>query len=252
MKNSIGSTAPQWRSSLFPGPSASFHLRIPAHWVEACIAALIVLSPLPGFSFVKIRIQPRIYIGVGLGRTLNAKPPAFSIEDQDDADYQALNLGSLQRNFARGQIRINLVHAGDFSLGYAFWAHYLEYPHDFLYLLPKEQKEYPYSNHVGLHAVTVQWNPNFLSSRRVSPFLLGGIGRYYGGSKTTRFQLLDPEQLIYGYFFQKDPEDEGTAILIGAGAVLFKYMTVYAGYVRLERTHLPSGNFLDLLVGFTI
>jgi hypothetical protein len=213
---------------------------------------LFAFFPLPSLSSAKVRIKPRLYVGVGLGRTLDAGRPAFSIEDQDDLDYEAINLTPLQRNFLRGQIRINLVHIGDFSLGYAFWSHHLEYPHDFFYFLPKEQKAYPYDNHAGLHAVTVQWNPKFLSGRRVAPFLLGGAVRYYGNVKTIRFELLDPELALYRYFTQEDLADEGNAYLAGAGAVLFKYMYVYAGIVRLERTLLPSGEFLDLVVGFTI
>jgi hypothetical protein len=252
MNCSLESTAPRRTTAAIPGPRTRLHHRIPPQWEAACLAALIVFSPPAGFSSLKVMIKPQVCVGVGLGRTLNARHPAFLIEDQDDADYAVINLTPLQRNFTRGQIRINLVHVGDFSLGYAFWAHYQEFSHDFIYFLPKEQKTYPYSNHVGLHAVTVQWNPKFLSSRRVVPFLLGGAGRYYGGSKTMRFQLLDPQQFIYGCFFEKDPEDEGTALLAGAGAVLFKHLTVYAGYVRLERTLLPSGNFFDLVAGLTI
>jgi hypothetical protein len=252
MNVSIESTVPKRTSSPFPGPRTRPPLRIPPQWEAVCLAILVAFSPLPGFSSVKVSLKPRIYVGVGLGRTLGAVRPAFSIDDQDDVDYEAINLTPLQRNFLRGQIRINLVHIGDFSLGYAFWSHHLEYPHDFFYFLPKEQKAYPYDNHAGLHAVTVQWNPKFPAGRRVAPFLLGGAGRYYGNVKTIGFQLLDAELALYRYFNREDLSDEGTAYLAGAGAVLFKYMYVYAGIVRLERTLLPSGDFLDLVVGFTI
>jgi hypothetical protein len=252
MKILVGSAAAARTSFQVPCPRTRFTLRIPHQWEAACLGVLMAFSPLPGFSSAKVRIKPRIYIGIGLGRTLNAGHPAFSIEDQDDVDYEAINLTPIQRNFTRGQLRINLLHFGDFSLGYAFWAHYLEYPHDFIYFLPKERKSYPYSNHAGLHAVTVQWSPGFLSGRHAAPFLLGGWGRYYGNSKTIRYQSLDPEQAIYQYFTEQAIEDEGTAFLAGAGAVFFRYFYVYTGIVRFERTLLPTGNFLDLVVGFTI
>jgi len=218
----------------------------------ALVLALLVVLPSMAPASVKIRLKPRLYAGIGIGRTLDTRPPALTIEDQDDMDYEVINLSGLQRNFKRGQIRINLIHVGDFSFGYAFWGHALEYPHDFFFFLPKEQKAYPFGSHAALHAATVQWNLKFVSGKRIVPFLLAGAGRFYGNSTSMRFQLLDSEQSIYQYFIQQDFTDEGNAWLAGAGAVLFRYGYVYAGIVRLERTLLPSKGFLDLIVGCTI
>jgi hypothetical protein len=236
--------------------------RIPRPWTcrvfwssppaAAMVFALFAAFPPPAPASVKIGLKSVFYAGIGIGRTLDARHPALAIEDQDDLDYEAINLAGLERYFKRGQIRLNLLHVGDFSFGYAFWGHALEYPHEFFYFLPKEQKPYPFGTHAALHAATVQWNLKFVSGKKIVPFLLAGAGRFYGNSTTMRFQLLDSEQSIYQYFIQQDFTDEGNAWLAGAGAVLFKYGYIYAGIVRLERTLLPSKGFLDLIAGFTI
>jgi hypothetical protein len=226
----------------------SGHSPVPA----ALMLALLVILPISGFPAVKIALKPRFYAGLGIGRTLDVRHPAFAIEDQDDFDYETINLASIQRFFKRGQIRIELLHIGDFSFGYTFWGHAVEYLHDFFYFLPKEQKSYPFGNHAGLHAATVQWNLKAVSGRHIVPFLLGGAGRYYGNSTTMQFHLEDAEQSVYSYFTRQEYSDEGTAWLAGVGAVAFKHAYVYAGIVRLERTILPSKGYLDLIIGFTI
>jgi hypothetical protein len=218
----------------------------------ALMLALLAVFPVPGIPAVKIALKPRVYAGIGIGRTLDVRHPAFAIEDQDDLDYEAINLASIERFFKRGQIRIDLLQVGDFSFGYTFWGHAVEYLHDFFYFLPKEQKTYPFGNHAGLHAATVQWNLKAVSGRHITPFLLAGAGRYYGNSTTMRFQLEDAEQSIYLYQIGQEFTDEGNAWLAGAGAVAFKHAYVYAGIVRLERTILPSRGYLDLIIGFTI
>jgi hypothetical protein len=222
-------------------------------WIPAAlILVLFTVFPLSGIPAVKIALKPRFYAGLGIGRTLDVRHPAFAIEDQDDLDYETINLASIQRFFKRGQIRMDLLQVGDFSFGYTFWGHAAEYPHDFFYFLPKEGKTYPFGNHAGLHAATVQWNLRAVSGRYIVPFILGGAGRYYGNSTVMQFQLEDAEQSVYSYFIRQEYSDEGTAWMAGAGAVAFKHAYVYAGIVRLERTILPSKGYLDLIIGFTI
>jgi hypothetical protein len=218
----------------------------------ALMLALLAGFPVSGIPAVKIALKPHIYAGLGIGRTLDARHPAFAVEDQDDFDYETINLASAQRFFKRGQIRIDFLRIGDFSFGYAFWGHAVEYPHDFFYFLPKEHKTYPFGFYAGLHAATVQWNLRAVSGRWIVPFVLAGAGRYYGNSTTMEFQLEDAELSIYGYSNREEYTDKGAAWLAGAGAVAFRHAYVYAGVVRLERTVLPSKAYLDLIVGFTI
>jgi len=251
MKNPLRPSGPERTSSRIPGPQAA------GTSLLTRAAAVLALAFLAGFppaadARIKVSLKPGFFAGIGLGGTLDARHPGLAIEDQDDADYEMINLASLQRFFKRGQARINLLHVGDFSFGYAYWGHAIEYPHDFFYFLPKEEKAYPFGNHAALHAATVQWNLRFISGKRIVPFLLAGAGRFYGNSTSMSFRLLDPEQSVYQYFVRQDLTDEGNAWLAGAGAVLFRYAYVYAGVVRLERTILPSKGFLDLIVGCTI
>jgi hypothetical protein len=211
-----------------------------------------VLLLLPALLSAQIRIKPRLYIGFGLGRTLNAERPAFSADSLADQDYADINLSSLQRHFLRGQIRINLVDAGDFSLGYLFWSHSIQYPNDLIEYWQRDGKLYPYSSHAALHAVTLQWNMKFLSGRRIVPFLLGGAGRYYGNTDVASYWSLDSYRLQFAGTVEQERTDEGRAFLVGAGATFFRYTFAYVGFIQLSGYSLPSRRFLDAVIGLTI
>lgn len=149
----------------------------------------------PVLLSAQIRIKPHVYVGIGLGHSLDATRPNFTVDDQIDQEYADLNIASVKRNFTRGQIRVNLLHVNDFSLGYTFWANYLQYPYELVEVWQKDGKVYPYSDYIAFHAVTLQWNMKFLSGEWIVPFLLGGIGRYYGNHDTVHFQWLERLQV---------------------------------------------------------
>jgi hypothetical protein len=222
-----------------------------ALWKLVKIQSFVFLF-LPVLLFAQIRIKPRVYIGVGIGHTLDAKRPSFSIDDWQDQYYADNNIASLQRNFTRGQIRIDLIQVGDFALGYTFWANYLQYPYELIDVWQKDGKAYPYSNYAGLHAVTVQWDMKFLSGKWVVPFLLGGAGQYYGNFDMVRFQWLDVYKFQYIGYIEQQSANSGRAFLGGVGAMFFKYTYAYVGFVHLVNHSLPSKGFLDVIVGFTI
>lgn len=224
-------------------------LGLPRTWF--CLAAAAWLCAAPGDLFPELRIRPRIYAGGGYGRALNVRMPAFAVEDAADRNFVEANLSSVKRDFIRGQIRLDLAHAGSFSAGYLFWGHYSEVPADFPEYWLKPDKWYPASDHAALHAATVQWKPSFAASRRVAPFLLAGAGGYYGNITSVRYLPADSTGLYYYGSHRQTASDAGRAVLAGIGAVAFRYAYVYAGVVRLIDSALPADTFFDLIVGVT-
>jgi hypothetical protein len=214
--------------------------------VAACAAAAV-----PGDLLSNIRVRPRIYAGGGYGRTLNARTPAFTVDDAADRNFAEANLSSPKRNFIRGQLRLDLVRAGAFSAGYLFWGHHNEIPSDYPEYWLKEDKWYPATDHASLHAATVQWSPAFLSSRRLAPFLLAGAGGYFGNVTSVRYLPADSTGLYYYGSNRQTASDAGRAVLAGVGVVVFRYAYVYAGAVHLIDSALPASTFFDVIVGVT-
>ncbi|MBN2200527.1 hypothetical protein JW777_01080 [bacterium] len=216
-----------------------------------CLAAMVLFFTAPGALFPDIRIRPRIYAGGGYGRTLNARTPAFAVEDAADRNFVEANMSSLKRNFIRGQMRLDLVHAGAFSAGVLFWGHYNEISSDFPEYWLKPDKWYPASDHAALHAATVQWKPAFAASRRVAPFLLAGAGGYYGNVTSVRYLPADSTGFYYYGSRRQTASDAGRAVLTGIGVVAFRYAYFYAGAVHLFDAALPARTFFDVIVGVT-
>ncbi len=216
-----------------------------------CLAAAVWFVAAPGELFPELRIRPRVYAGGGYGRTQNARMPEFAVEDAADRNFVEANMSSLKRNFIRGQIRLDLVHAGAFSAGYLFWGHYNEIPADYPEFWLKPDKWYPAADHVALHAATVQWKPAFAASRRVAPFLLAGAGGYYGNVTSVRYLPADSTGLYYYGSRRQTASDAGRAVLAGIGVVAFRYAYLYAGAVHLIDSALPAKTFFDVIVGVT-
>jgi hypothetical protein len=213
------------------------------------VACATAVAPVELHS--NIRVRPRIYAGGGYGRTLNARTPAFAVDDAADRNFAEANLSSLKRNFIRGQLRLDLVRAGAFSAGVLFWGHHHEIPSDYPEYWLKEDKWYPAADHASLHAATVQWSPAFLSSRHLAPFLLAGAGGYYGNVTSVRYLPADSTGLYYYGSNRQTASDAGRAVLAGVGVVAFRYAYVYAGAVHLIASALPARTFFDVIVGVT-
>jgi hypothetical protein len=218
-------------------------------WIVLAAAALLTGAP-DGLR-AKIRIRPRVYAGAGIRRALDARAPGFAVEDVYDQNFADANLSPLKRNFTAGQIRLDLLHAGDFSVGYLFWGHYREFPADYPEYWLKTGKAYPNTDHAAVHAATVQWNPRFLAGKRLSPFVLAGAGGYYGNVTSIEYAPTDSSQVFYYGSSRQVASDAGTAFLAGAGVVAFRYAYVYAGVIRLIDAALPAKTFVDVVVGVT-
>jgi hypothetical protein len=217
-----------------------------------CLAvAACTTAASPGEPHSNIRVRPRVYVGGGYGRTLNARTPAFAVDDAADRNFAEANLSSLKRNFIRGQLRLDLVQAGAFSAGYLFWGHTHEIPSDYPEYWLKEDTWYPAADHASLHAATVQWSPAFLSSRHLAPFLLTGAGGYYGNVTSVRYLPAGSTGLYYYGSNRQTASDAGRAVLAGVGVVAFRYAYVYAGAVHLIDSSLPASTFFDVIVGVT-
>jgi hypothetical protein len=215
------------------------------------LAAAVLLSGAPDGLRAKVRLRPRVYAGAGIRRVLDARAPEFAVEDAADRNFADANLSPLKRNFTAGQIRLDLLHAGDFSVGYLFWGHYREFPADYPEYWLKTGKAYPNTDHAAVHAATVQWSPRFLAGRRLSPFVLAGAGGYYGNVTSVRYLPADSSGAYYYGSSRQVASDAGTAVLAGAGVVAFRYAYAYAGLVRLIDAALPAKTFVDVVVGVT-
>jgi len=207
----------------------------------------------PGSALAQIRLRFRPYIGVGAMGVLDSERPDFTPVDAQDSSYITLNLSSLQKVFFHAHTRLMLIDLWNFSLGYQFWSHSYTYPADLTEYWLKIGTHYPYSRYFSMHGPCVQYTfKHRFVPAAVRPFLLAGVGKYYGAEKTVYYDP-PPEGSIYlvGHV-EEDRKFEGWGYFLGIGVVLFKYAFVYAGYVDLYRRSLVSSQFVLINAGFTL
>ena len=210
--------------------------------------AAVVLSFLAGMAMGSVLFRPQVYLGVGVGRTLSATFPGFRVDDVRDQNFLAIN-GSLQRQFVRGQIRLNFVHAGCFSLGYAFWGHSLNYPADYPEVWFKTDRQYPASDRFSVHAVLLQWTPSWFAMKRLQGFVFAGAGRFFGSQNQRAYLWSGPDSSFVLDSVGPSASFEGNALRAGIGAILFKHGYAAVEFTRLGRSGLAANDFLDLVVG---
>jgi len=203
----------------------------------------------------QVRIKPHVYLGGGIGITMNAKDQDFTVEDGIDQNYISFNYNTKQRTFTRGQIRLNLLEFDRFSFGYMFWSHNREYTSEFSEFWVKKDKSYPHSDDLNLHAATLQWDLRYsaVSAKYFLPFLLVGAGQYYGASKSFQYEFIDD---MYYYYDKKlvnqDRRYSGNVWLYGGGIVFLRYAYFYIGVVDFGNKSVPVKRALDCVLGIRI
>jgi hypothetical protein len=212
-------------------------------------STVVILAFLTGSAAGAVRLHPRVYFGLGFGGPLTSVAPAVPHEDTWDANYWTLNGSSVPKIILRGQLRVQLLHAGAWSLGYTFWGHSIRYPIDYPEVWLKEDRTYPHSHHASAHAAVVQWNPVRSKRARITPLAWAGAGPCYGSSSKVLYRWIDADSLAWIGFIQPDRSFQGAAFLGGAGIVLFRYATVCVLYTHLDPKGLPANDFLELNLG---
>jgi hypothetical protein len=231
----------------------------PFHFIISIIMVLLINCSTV-FATVKVSLHPRIYLGLGLRSAFGNKVPSFEIEDEIDQNYYNLNLSSIKKTFLHGQIRLNLIKVWQISAGYTFWGHDQQYLKDYPEFWAKDGKIYPHSHNYNLHGAVLQWDINFpaISSKYFTPFILVGVGRYFGNAKGVRFEFetFEENNIIYVTniveLVSETKRFDGEAVFVGIGLTVLKYGYVELGYIDFRDNMLPMREFVTFIVGFTI
>ncbi len=224
-------------------------------WAEVFWVLFLIPSGLAGILFAQVRIKPHVYLGGGLGITMEVKDQDFAVEDGIDQNYIGFNYSTKQRAFTRGQIRLNLLEVDRFSIGYTFWAHNRKYASENSEYWVKKGKSYPYNDDLNLHAAILQWDLRYavVSAKYFVPYLLVGAGQYYGSSRSFQFEFIDD---VYYYYDKKlitqDKKYSGNAWLYGGGFIFLKYAYFYVGMVDFGKNAVPVRRALDCVLGIRI
>ncbi|MBN2102422.1 hypothetical protein JW835_00105 [bacterium] len=199
-----------------------------------------------------ISFSPHIYIGVGAVDILKENPPDFKVTHDKDKTYLAINPLESEGFFLQSQFRVNLIKAGWFSLGYAFWGHQHEYSNDYPREWFREGIKYPHRYNLSFHAACIQMDcPRGLWENRVIPFFLGGIGSFYGSSKVASYGVDEYTGLIV-MFEEKNMKYDGLGWMAGAGTIVFRYAYFYTGLTCFSENDVPARMFLNVIVGVKI
>jgi hypothetical protein len=206
------------------------------------------------FAQAQVRFTPHAYIGAGLGFTGKPVNQSFPVEDEYDNMYAGFNLDHPRTAF-RAQTRFTLVEAYRFSVGYVFWSHCRQYGTAYSVAWAKKTKQYPFSDDLNFHGVTLQWDLRypFVSSRRVYPFLLAGAGKFYGSSKRFEYEFIDEYYYYYDSRIKRtESRYDGKAWMAGAGAVFFGHLFIYVGTMDLSNKSLFIERSVDAVLGLRI
>ncbi|HEX9934845.1 MAG TPA: hypothetical protein VGB38_06575, partial [bacterium] len=126
------------------------------HTASAVLFLSLLLPARSGSARSLVRIQPHAYLGAGFGFATGVTNQPFIVENADDANYVMLNQNN-PHFFWRFQTRLTLLELDRFSIGYAFWSHCRKYATQFSEVWARPGKQYPFSDDLNLHAVTLQW-----------------------------------------------------------------------------------------------
>lgn len=221
---------------------------------------MILFTASAVFASEPVSLRPRIYLGLGLRSAFENRVPSFEIKDEYDQNYYNLNLSSIKKIFLHGQIQLNLIKVWQISAGYTFWGHDQQYLKDYPEFWAKEDKIYPHSYNYNLHGAVLQWDLNFpfVSSKYFTPFVLAGMGRYFGNAKGVRFEFetFEENDIIYVTniveLVSETKRFDGEAIFFGIGSTVLKYGYFELGYIDFRDNTLPIREFVTCVIGFTI
>jgi hypothetical protein len=201
---------------------------------------------------VKFRITP--YIGGGIRYALSHNAPDFHIEDGHDSSYYNLHLVSPGQINFHFHGRLMFLDVWNFSVGYLLWTHHYKYSDDLTELWLKIGRTYPHSYYYTMHGITVQYtlNHSFISTRSVKPFIMAGMGKYNGGSKTVEYSETHPGSGLLKMQTSADQEVEGWGYFLGMGVKFLKYAFIALEYSDLGDRNLRASQFLQLSIGVTL
>ena len=217
-----------------------------------CLIGLLVFALMAGAKPLKkswIHVHPELYLGIGGVQVLKENPPPFTAETDVDQTYLNINSFKSRSIALQYQARLNILGAGPFSLGYAFWGHRFKYDTDFPELWIRPDKLYPQRYDLSFHSVSLQLNSPFTFwKHRLQPFILAGTGPFYGSYVEGTYALDESNGIIWLNEAVID-EFQGWAWMTGAGLVIHRYAYLYAGIVQLNKRVSPASLFLDFIVG---
>ena len=201
---------------------------------------------------VRFRIAP--YIGGGIRYALSYNTPDFHIDDAHDSSYYNLHLASPGQFYFHFHGRLMFLDVWNFSFGYLLWTHYHKYSDDLTELWLQAGEVYPHSYYYTMHGITVQYtlNHSFISTGSVKPFIMAGMGKYNGGSKTVEYSETYPGSGLLEMQTSSDQEVDGWGYFLGVGIVVFKYAYVALEYSDLGDRGLRASQFLQLSIGVTL
>jgi len=212
--------------------------------------ASVICAKAPKKSWIQFR--PHVYLGFGAVDVLSENPPEFVPRNNADINYASLNSLNSEGFAFQGQFRLSLIEAGLFSMGYSFWGHRYEYNNDYADVWYDSDTKKPLRYDLSLHSACLQFDsPWRFFHDHVKPYVLGGVGPYYGSSKVAAYFMDEAT----GWIWLEEDESQkysGWALMAGLGSEIYRYAYVYTGIVYFKKEDVPGQLFLDLIVGIKL